>query len=140
MRFFIPLIPEPQRRGKIVKLSGFSCISKTDKQVLAEHNLIALLSKHRPALPLDGALKLTVKMVFPIAASKSKKQKELLEGAPHAKTPDASNCLKHLEDCMQRVGFFHNDCQIAEHYLEKIYDDGHGPRWEVTLEELKCRI
>lgn len=136
MILVIPICPEPQRRGKIVKRGGFSGIAKTDKQVLAEHNLIALLSLNRPKVPLVGPLVMGLKMVFPIPASLSQKKRLALMGQPHWKKPDSSNCLKHIEDCMQRVAFFGNDAQIAKHTLEKIYDDGHGPRWEVTLEEI----
>lgn len=136
MRFTINIPPEPQRRGKIVRIGKFSRIGRTERQELAEGQLISVLANHRPKLPMTGPLYLQVKAFLPIPKSFSKKKIAEAQGGVllmPIKTPDLSNLIKHLEDCMTKIGFWEDDCQVVAESLIKRYDDGAGPRWEILL-------
>lgn len=131
MMFFIPLIPEPQRRGKIVKICGFSSLAKTEKQELAEANLQAALMKHAPEEPLTGPVKVEVTLFFPLPKAMSKKK--MTENPIHVKKPDIDNCIKHLFDCMTRCGFWIDDSQVYSLNVQKTYYD--KPGWLVKITE-----
>lgn len=143
MNFFIPLIPEPQRRGKIVKRCKivkrgkivkrvkFSGLARTEKQELAETNLQAALMKYAPELPINGPVRITVFLQFPWPKSMSKKNRDT--EPKHTKNPDIDNCLKHLFDCMTRCGFWLDDSQIYCLYAYKSYSD--KPGWTVEILE-----
>lgn len=135
MKFTVYMLPEPQRKGKIVKIGKFSKIGRKERQELAEGQLISVLVNHRPEKPLDGALVLQVQMFVPIPKSFGKKKTEDARNGlimPITR-PDLSNMIKHLEDCMTKIGFWRDDSQAVAEVLIKKYDDGYGPRWEITL-------
>lgn len=135
MKFTIHLPPEPQRRGKIIRIGKFSKIGRTERQELAEGQLISVLSNHRPEKPLTGPLYMKVIMFLPIpkAFSRIKTTRAQSGKFQPDKKPDMSNLLKHLEDCMTKIGFWDDDAQLCAESIMKKYDDGKGPRWEITL-------
>jgi len=105
---------------------------------------ILLLSRFRPAEPLDGPLKLKVTAYMPIPASWSKKRAlaAMTGSIQHTSKPDLDNLVKHLKDCMStkarkgvviRRGFWIDDRQVVDLVADKRYDDGRGPRWAVEI-------
>lgn len=66
------------------------------------------------------------KAYFPIPKSKAKKG---LAGTPHTVKPDRDNVDKGILDAL-----FENDSGVAMGELVKLWDDGLGPRVEVTLD------
>lgn len=63
---------------------------------------------------------------FPIPKSVTKP--EVLHGAVHMKKPDADNVFKACADALCR-----NDQMIHTASIKKRYDDGGGPRVEITI-------
>lgn len=55
--------------------------------------------------------------------------KKAVHGMPHLVRPDADNILKAVADGL----FPNNDAMIHEMRIKKRYDDGNGPRVEITI-------
>lgn len=89
--------------------------------------ITAHLSRFAPDREFDGALRLTVKWLFP-------KGKAHRDGEYKTTRPDTDNLIKLLKDCMTELHFWHDDAQVASEINEKFYADTTGIY--VRLEEL----
>lgn len=65
---------------------------------------------------------------FPMPKSWSKKKKEYMRGMGHYNKPDRDNCDKAILDSL-----FDQDSGISHGTLTKLWDDGNGPRIEITI-------
>lgn len=80
-----------------------------------------------PELPENpGTLSVVAYLALP--ESWSQKKKAAHRGRPHASKPDSSNIIKGIEDAL-----FSEDKTIYRISLEKRWDDGAGPRMEITV-------
>lgn len=133
-KFIIQLIPKAQMRPRIVKVGGFSKMGKHPRQVEEEAWLATYLKNHAPESPVSSAVELQVVCYLPIPVSASKKKQGLMRDGvtPHTNKPDVDNLLKNLKDAMTRAQYWGDDRQVNEVGISKRYDDGKGPRWDVT--------
>ena len=100
--------------------------AKEAKKVITD----ALLS-HKPDKPLEGALMLVVKWLFP------KRKADRFEGEQFKITkPDTDNLQKGLKDCMTKVGFWVDDAQVAWEECLKVWTSD-KPGIEITVAELE---
>ncbi|NCD26838.1 MAG: RusA family crossover junction endodeoxyribonuclease [Deltaproteobacteria bacterium] len=133
VKLVLPITPKAQARPRFTR-QGHAYKAKAQRQ--AEESLCALLAQHRPEKPLEGAITMTATAYLPIPRSWSrKKQAAAREGAiqPTGK-PDLDNLVKHLKDCLTATKFWKDDALITEYTgISKRYDDGDGPRWEVSI-------
>lgn len=74
-----------------------------------------------------GVLPATVSHLDVVAYFPLKKKN--LKGEPHTVRPDADNIIKAVADAL----FPKNDAMIHEMRVKKRYDDGSGPRVEITV-------
>lgn len=135
MKFTLPIIPKAQMRARHSTKNGFRRTHKHPQQEIEESNLCALLQLHRPTRPLEDALVLTVTAFLPVPMSWSGKKiskAERGEIKPICK-PDLDNLVKNLKDCLTATSFWHDDKQVVSLVANKLYNDGHGPRWEVEI-------
>lgn len=95
-----------------------------------------LVKQHNSEPFLSGPLFLDIIFYLPLPKSASKKKLESMQGQWHIYKPDSSNLLKFVEDVATTI-CYNDDCIIAKQSIEKIYDDGNGPRTEFILSELK---
>jgi Holliday junction resolvase RusA-like endonuclease len=65
---------------------------------------------------------------FDLPASYSKKKRAALAGQPHRQKPDRDNVDKAVLDAL-----FAQDCTVSDGTLRKRWDDGRGPRIEITI-------
>ena len=65
---------------------------------------------------------------FDLPASYSKKKRAALAGQPHRLKPDRDNMDKAVLDSL-----FAQDCTVSDGTLRKRWDDGRGPRIEITI-------
>lgn len=70
------------------------------------------------------------KAYMPLPASWSAKKKMTYRGQLHRQKPDRDNIDKAVLDAL-----FQSDCGVATGKIEKRWDDGNGPRLEITLME-----
>ena len=72
---------------------------------------------------------LAVRFVLPFPKAASARRRDTDAGSPHLVKPDTSNLLKAVEDAL-----FLHDQAIWSVTAQKYYDDGRGPRTEITIE------
>ena len=77
----------------------------------------------------ENASQVSWKAFFPIPDSWTKKKKAEMKGKLHRQKPDRDNVDKAILDAL-----FKDDSGIATGYLEKRWDDGNGPRIEISIE------
>ena len=143
IQFTIILAPKSQKRarsrGFIVKGGGVHgqdivrAQTYTDKDQRTEQNkLMTLMYEHRPPVPFQGPITLSVKAFLPIPKSKSKKWRTAAVAGEIKPTikPDTDNLVKQIMDCANGV-FWKDDKQIFRLHAEKWYAE--IPRWEVEI-------
>ncbi len=123
MQFFLPMIPPTATaqqhravgRGKGKKTSYFDTPELKD----AREKFEAYLSQHRPRFPMNGAVRLVTKWCFPMTQTSQ-------HGEYKATRPDTDNLIKLFKDCMTRLGFWHDDAQVASETTEKFFSNTPG--------------
>ena len=131
----LPIIPTAQMRARHASRGGFPVTYKAKKQVESEQGIMQLLEKYRPEKPMEGAISLYVFAFLPIPKSKPDwwKKAALKGRIRHITKPDADNLLKNILDCMTKLSFWHDDCQIRICQVFKIYSD--NPHWSIDIQE-----
>jgi len=88
---------------------------------------IGELMLHRPDLPIEGAVALTVTWHF---FSKTHK-----EGDWRITRPDTDNLQKLLKDCMTEAGYWKDDSQVCVEIISKLWTKV-NPGIDIKVEEL----
>jgi len=119
MRFEIPGKPIPLQRART---SGNRFY---DPQYLVKKNIRTHIQEQLPDdfKPFLEPLTLKVTFYMPIPKAFPKHLKERLKNGdeiPHDKIPDASNCVKFLEDCFLKM-LFEDDRQIWKISAKKLW-------------------
>lgn len=83
-------------------------------------------------------LKISIRALFPIPKSASKKRAEMLRSGQimHTHRPDADNIAKAVLDALNGLAF-HDDAQICELRVSKAYSD--SPATEISISEKEGR-
>ncbi|MDI6739028.1 MAG: RusA family crossover junction endodeoxyribonuclease [Candidatus Edwardsbacteria bacterium] len=85
-----------------------------------EHDLAVLLLPYRPASPLLGPVCLDVTATWPWR--RNEPEKRLALGyAPMDTRPDASRWVETLQDQLTKLGFWHDDAQVADLRVRKLW-------------------
>lgn len=110
IEFFMPMVPPKTtaQMHKIAVRNGKPVVYDPPKVVEMKAKLRAHLAQHRPQEPIQTAVRLTVKWVWPGAKPQYKPTK-----------PDTDNLQKALKDAMGCVGFWRDDAQVASEICEK---------------------
>ncbi len=126
IEFFLPVVPfkASHHHKKIVRIGKFSRLADKPELVQARSTYESLLTEYAPATPLDGPIRLELNFYFPYNKSHSKKFKLTVQ--PKDTKPDCSNLAKTFEDCLCRMGFFHDDGQVSQLIVRKFYSDKAG--------------
>lgn len=116
IQFFLPMIPPTvtAQEHKIAVIKGQPVVYDTPEIKNARQKFMAHLSKHKPDEKYKGAVRLTVKWLFPITG-------EHFDGEYKITKPDTDNSQKLFKDCMTKVGFWKDDAQVASEIIEKFY-------------------
>lgn len=120
LAFFMPMCPptatHQEKKWRVVKGKP---VSYDPPEVLeARSKLNAHLAGHKPAQPLEGAVRLVVKWCFPRGMHE--------DGEYRITRPDTDNLNKLLKDCMTSVGFWKDDAQVASEICEKFWAEVPG--------------
>lgn len=130
-RFTVHAEPRGQGRPR----AGNGTIYKTKEDKAWEKMILTAYQMQYPAaLPLAGAVKVSIEAVLSIPASKSRKvQDDMMTGKiPAQKKPDVDNVAKAVLDALNRVAW-HDDKQVVSLTVRKRY--GHPARMIVAIEE-----
>ncbi|MGN0776029.1 MAG: RusA family crossover junction endodeoxyribonuclease [Candidatus Ventricola sp.] len=118
LKFFLPMIPPrttAQQKRVAVSKNGKQVRYEGDALKDAHAKLKAYLATHRPQKPMDGALCLQVKWLFPDAS------RAHANGAYKITRPDTDNLQKLLKDVMTDCHYWHDDAQVACEIVEKFW-------------------
>ena len=75
-------------------------------------------SLHRPAVPLDQALAVRIRMVYPWPKSARKRDRETTQ--PHQGAhPDVDNAYKLIGDVLTHLGFWRDDGLVSDLHVSK---------------------
>jgi Holliday junction resolvase RusA-like endonuclease len=103
----------------------FTKLADTPELVKAKSTLDELLIPHQPSAPMPSPVVLTAVFVWPWLSSALKRDR--LKGRiPHTSRPDASNCIKTLEDRLVQLRFLEDDNGVAELHVQKWWGDDPG--------------
>ncbi|WP_212661195.1 RusA family crossover junction endodeoxyribonuclease [Helcococcus kunzii] len=119
IEFFIPLEDVPTKTAQEQRIN---CVNNKpivykDKELEDIENLFCgHLFSYTPDKPIKGPISLTTKWLFKNNGShKNGEWKET--------KPDTTNLIKLFEDCMTKVGFWGDDCQVASNLIQKFWAD-----------------
>ena len=82
----------------------------------ARNMLIKHLRPFKPAVPLEGPIKLEVIWRFPKGKSHKHYEWKITR-------PDTDNLDKMLKDCMTQLGYWKDDAQVVVEHIEKVWSD-----------------
>jgi len=77
---------------------------------------------------LEHANSLNMVFYLPFPKSYRPSRRAMLKGRPHQQKPDLDNLVKSLMDSL-----FDEDCKIFSLSAMKLWDDGEGPRTQVSI-------
>ncbi|MDT2748855.1 RusA family crossover junction endodeoxyribonuclease [Streptococcus parauberis] len=122
IEFFIPMkkIPTTTHQQKKVRVvNGKPQFYEPDSLKDARAKYMSLLSAYKPDRKISGAIRLTVKWLFPMT-------KKSINGQYKTSKPDTDNLNKLLKDCMTELGFWNDDAQVASEIIEKFWAETVG--------------
>lgn len=129
MHFFLAMEPptKTQQEHRIGKRKDGSMYIYEDRDLKeARAKLRKALSRIRPEPIPEGAIRLTVKWLFPKGTHQ--------DGEYKTTKPDTDNLNKMLKDEMTKSHFWSDDAQVASEIIEKFWAD--VPGIFVNVEEI----
>ncbi|MBD8005838.1 RusA family crossover junction endodeoxyribonuclease [Bacillus norwichensis] len=114
--FFMAMIPPTttHQQKQVTVRNGKPVFYEPEDLKAARAKLMAHLSQHVPDKKYTGPVRLIAKWCFPITENKK-------DGQYKDTKPDNGNMNKLLEDCLEDLGFYKNDAQIASLIVEKFW-------------------
>lgn len=123
--FVIPGKPIPWQAPVFSKDGAYDVKYKEKQSIVWQLKEKVMNSTH---FPLSCALSVDVYFEMPIPKSWSKKKIKTFESNWmlgikhwHEKKPDRTNCLKLIEDCLEKAGILSNDSVIVSGQTQKYY-------------------
>ena len=115
---------------------GHAMHYKTGKYKRQEQNIVAVTLARLPKgwTPIEGPIRLSLKIVEPYRASEKKRITKTGVEIPKSTKPDLENLEKGWIDCLTMAGLWVNDAQIAVKETSKWW--GPRPYWAVRVEGL----
>ena len=129
MHFFLNMNPptKTQQEHRIgISKNGKPYIYEDRDLKTVRSDLGRALSKFIPEEPYTGAIRLTVKWLFP--------RRKHSDGEYKTTKPDTDNLNKMLKDEMTRLGFWKDDALVASEIIEKFWAE--IPGIYISIEEL----
>lgn len=136
VKFFLPMIPPTvtQQEHKVMVNRKTGRVQFYDPPELraARAKLTDLVGRYAPEQPLEGALQLVTKWIWPMETD----GQGVLSGMEYrwkTSKPDTDNLIKMLKDCMTRTGYWKDDAQVVSEITQKFY----GPRSGIYIEVVR---
>lgn len=136
VKFFLPMIPPTvtQQEHKVMVNRKTGRVQFYDPPELraARVKLTDLVGRYAPEQPLEGALQLVTKWIWPMETN----GQGVLSGMEYrwkTSKPDTDNLIKMLKDCMTRTGYWKDDAQVVSEITQKFY----GPRSGIYIEVVR---
>ena len=132
MKIIVDCPPVPKGRPRFTR----SGIAYTPSNTRQYEDIVRLYARTAKIHALTGDIRAVICFYMPIPKSWSKRKKQLAINGdikPSVK-PDIDNLCKAVLDALNGGIAYHDDKQIVELHLSKMYSD--HPRTEIELEEL----
>ena len=136
VKFFLPMIPPTvtQQEHKVMVNRKTGRVQFYDPPELrtARAKLTDLVGRYAAEQPLEGALQLVTKWIWPMETD----GQGVLSGMEYrwkTSKPDTDNLIKMLKDCMTRTGYWKDDAQVASEITQKFY----GPKAGIYIEVVR---
>ena len=97
---------------------------ETGKSKQVQRELTYFFQEYKPDTPLEGALRLSVKWVYPYRKAEPKKNQDAPKWCDTR--PDCDNLVKGINDIMGRLGYYTDDGQIAHLDFQKMWAKDFG--------------
>lgn len=126
--------PRPKGRPRFFSRGKFVGTYTDSKTREYEQNVLTQALPHKPAKPIEEAIKLTMIFHMPIPTSLSKKKRALAinKFLLPTKRPDLDNLAK-VKDALNKV-FWTDDSVIVQEHLYKYYSE--TPKTEIMIETI----
>ena len=122
--------PKTTAQQKGARIAGkFIQFFKKKKVREAEALFTALCYPHAPTVPMEGALKLTIKWFFSYRKSEKKSIVREEKIIPHTVRPDLDNLEKSLIDTLTKLGFWRDDAQVSDKHTTKYW----APKGKISI-------
>ena len=128
LSFNIIGVPVPKGRPRFFRGPKFVHTYTPKKTHVWESSIRVQARQHKPEIPWQGPIRMTLLFFMPRPKSLSK------EVIHHVKKPDLDNLAKAMKDALQGIMYV-SDSQVVYLILSKIYASGE-PRVEVKIEEV----
>lgn len=125
IEFFMPMIPptvtQQEHKVAVNRKSGRVVFYDPPELKAARSRFMDQVGRYAPEAPLDGALQLITKWIWPMDQERQEMFAVVDPDRFAWKTtkPDTDNLIKLLKDCMTRTGFWKDDAQVASEVTEK---------------------
>ena len=136
VKFFLSMIPPTvtQQEHKVMVNRKTGRVQFYDPPELraARAKLTDLIGRYAPEQPLEGALQLVTKWIWPMETD----GQGVLSGMEYrwkTSKPDTDNLIKMLKDCMTRTGYWKDDAQVVSEITQKFY----GPKAGIYIEVVR---
>lgn len=127
-KFWINCVPPKSTHQSALRIfkmkNGRQFIGRDSKGLAVDRMLQKLLLPFKPSVPLDSAIDLSIRWVFPYRKNEPKKNRQA--PLPCITRPDADNLTKGLLDAMTKVGFWKDDSLIFRIQFEKLFSENSG--------------
>lgn len=116
MRFMMKMIPPTvtAQMHKVGVRNGKPFFYDPPEVKEARAKLMAYLAEHKPEVPLEGPLFLSVTWYWPTQDRHKDREWKITK-------PDTDNLQKLLKDCMTQLGFWKDDAQVAVDMCSKFW-------------------
>lgn len=102
------------------------------KGKLAQATWRAVMERHAPGKPLDGALEFKIILTYPHTRNTCKKSNKIYSKTgvvvpiPKTTRPDDDNLLKMIKDALTKCGYWHDDSQTFSTSISRYHHDTPG--------------
>lgn len=127
IEFFLTMVPPTvtQQEHKVSVVNGKARFYDPPDLKAARQKFMTALVPFVPAEKITGPIRLITKWIWPIEKPSGGQMALTDFMDPDFFTwkttkPDTDNLIKLFKDCMTRVGFWEDDCQVASEITEKM--------------------
>ena len=138
--FYAAGLPKGQPRPKAFARGGHASVYDPATAEGWKSQVAEAAKSHLPTIPLAMPLQLHLEFFMPRPSchyTSGNRSRPLKAAAPgyHTGKPDADNLAKAVMDALTILRMWHDDAQVADLRVRKLYTDGRPPGCLITIRE-----
>lgn len=133
IKIHLPIIPPrtTHQRKRLIMINGHASMADSPELQRTISDYLVLLAPFKPETPLTGPIRFSATFCFPHKRNTPIKDRD--KTLPKLTRPDWDNMAKTLQDCLTRLSFWLDDCQVFSAEVKKVH--GATPFVEVEIIE-----